>query len=97
VPSPPSPLIPEVLDPVTRVSNELWPGVPVIPNMETGASDGLYLRNAGMPVYGMSGVMLDADDIRAHGKDERIGVREYYAGAEFTYRLVKALATTSRR
>jgi acetylornithine deacetylase/succinyl-diaminopimelate desuccinylase-like protein len=97
VPSPPSPLVPEVLEPVTRVSAGLWPGVPVIPNMETGASDGLYLRNAGMPVYGMSGVFLDADDIRAHGKDERIGVREYYAGAEFTYRLVKALAATVRR
>ena len=90
-PSPPSPLVPEVLDPVTRISAQLWPGVPVIPNMETGATDGLYLRNAGMPVYGVSGVFLDADDIRAHGKDERIGVTEYYVGGEFTYRLVKAL------
>jgi len=95
-PSPPSPLVPEVLDPVTRISAQLWPGVPVIPNMETGASDGLYLRNAGMPVYGMSGVFLDADDIRAHGKDERIGVQEYYAGAEFTYRLVMALGRGGR-
>ena len=95
-PSPPSPLVPEVLDPVTRIAAQLWPGVPVIPNMETGATDGLYLRNAGMPVYGVSGVFLDADDIRAHGKDERIGVAEYYAGAEFTYRLVMALARTAR-
>jgi acetylornithine deacetylase/succinyl-diaminopimelate desuccinylase-like protein len=96
-PSPPSPLVAEVLDPVTRISAQLWPGVPVIPNMETGATDGLYLRNAGMPVYGVSGVFLDADDIRAHGKDERIGVLEYYAGAEFTYRLVKALSASDRR
>lgn len=95
-PSPPSPLVPEVLDPVTRISAQLWPGVPVIPNMETGATDGLYLRNAGMPVYGVSGVFLDADDIRAHGKDERIGVPEYYAGAEFTYRLVMALTHAGR-
>ncbi|MGE5143186.1 MAG: M20/M25/M40 family metallo-hydrolase [Acidobacteriota bacterium] len=95
-PSPPSPLVPEVLDPVTRISAQLWPGVPVIPNMETGATDGLYLRNAGMPVYGVSGVFLDADDIRAHGKDERIGVPEYYAGAEFTYRLVMALTHAVR-
>ena len=95
-PSPPSPLVPEVLDPVTRISAQLWPGVPVIPNMETGATDGLFLRNAGMPVYGVSGVFLDADDIRAHGKDERIGVPEYYAGAEFTYRLVMALAHAGR-
>ncbi len=95
-PSPPSPLVPEVLDAVTRVSAQLWPGVPVIPNMETGATDGLYLRNAGMPVYGVSGVFLDADDIRAHGRDERIGVQEYYTGAEFTYRLVMALASAKR-
>jgi len=96
-PSPPSPLVAEVLDPVTRISAQLWPGVPVIPNMETGATDGLYLRNAGMPVYGVSGVFLESDDIRAHGKDERIGVAEYYTGAEFTYRLVKALSASGRR
>ena len=91
VPSPPSPLVPEVMGALERVTSAMWPGVPVIPNMETGATDGLYLRNAGMPVYGVSGVFLDADDIRAHGRDERIGVRAYYEGADFTYRFVKAL------
>jgi acetylornithine deacetylase/succinyl-diaminopimelate desuccinylase-like protein len=91
-PSPPSPLVPEVFGPLERVTRALWPGVPVIPNMETGATDGLYLRNAGMPVYGVSGVFLDADDIRAHGRDERIRVSDYYAGAEFSYRFVRALA-----
>jgi len=96
VPSPPSPLVPEVLGALERVTAAMWPGVPVVPNMETGATDGLFLRNAGMPVYGVSGVFLDADDIRAHGRDERIGVREYYEGAEFTYRFVKALTNTSR-
>jgi acetylornithine deacetylase/succinyl-diaminopimelate desuccinylase-like protein len=96
VPSPPSPLVPEVMGALERVTTAMWPGVPVIPNMETGATDGLYLRNVGMPVYGVSGVFLDADDIRAHGRDERIGVREYYEGADFTYRFVKALATPSR-
>jgi acetylornithine deacetylase/succinyl-diaminopimelate desuccinylase-like protein len=91
-PSPPSPLVPEVFGPLERVTHALWPGVPIIPNMETGATDGLYLRNAGMPVYGVSGVFLDADDIRAHGRDERIRVGDYYAGAEFSYRFVRALA-----
>jgi acetylornithine deacetylase/succinyl-diaminopimelate desuccinylase-like protein len=94
--SPPSPLLPEVIDAIDRITGELWPGVPVIPTMETGATDGLYLRNAGMPVYGVSGVFLDADDIRSHGRDERIGVQQYYEGAEFTYRLVKALTTPRR-
>lgn len=87
IPSPPSPLVPEVFLPLERVTREIWGDVPVIPNMETGATDGLYLRNAGMPVYGF----LHADDIRAHGRDERILAREYYAGAAFTYRFVKAL------
>jgi acetylornithine deacetylase/succinyl-diaminopimelate desuccinylase-like protein len=96
VPSPPSPLVPEVMGPLQRVTATMWPGVPVVPNMETGATDGLFLRNAGMPVYGVSGVFLDADDIRAHGRDERIGVRDYYEGADFTYRFVKALATATR-
>jgi acetylornithine deacetylase/succinyl-diaminopimelate desuccinylase-like protein len=97
IPSPPSPLVPAVFGPLERVTRALWPGVPVIPNMETGATDGLFLRNAGMPVYGVSGVFLDADDIRAHGRDERIGVREFYEGAEFTYRFVKALSGPTPR
>jgi len=96
VPSPPSPLVPEVMGALERVTAAMWPGVPVVPNMETGATDGLFLRNAGMPVYGVSGVYLDADDIRAHGRDERIAVRAYYEGADFTYRFVKALATGGR-
>ncbi len=97
IPSPPSPLVPPVFEPLEQVTRALWPGVPVIPNMETGATDGLYLRNAGMLVYGVSGVFLDADDIRAHGRDERVGVREYYEGAEFTYRFVSALGGFARR
>jgi acetylornithine deacetylase/succinyl-diaminopimelate desuccinylase-like protein len=91
VPSPPSPLVPEVLEPVERITRAMWPGATVVPSMETGATDGLYLRNAGMPVYGVSGVPLDEDDIRAHGRDERIRVRAFYEGLEFTERLVRAL------
>jgi acetylornithine deacetylase/succinyl-diaminopimelate desuccinylase-like protein len=90
--SPPSPIVPEVFDPIARITKAMWGDVRVIPNMETGATDGLYLRNIGMPVYGVSGVFLEADDMRAHGKDERIGVRAFYEGVEFSYRLVKALA-----
>ena len=96
VPSPPSPLAPEVMGALERVTAAMWPGVPVVPSMETGATDGLFLRNAGLPVYGVSGVYLDADDIRAHGRDERISVRAYYEGADFTYRFVKTLATPGR-
>jgi acetylornithine deacetylase/succinyl-diaminopimelate desuccinylase-like protein len=92
LPSPASPLNPEVLQATEKTTARLWPGVPVVPIMETGATDGAYLRNAGIPTYGISGVFIDVDDVRAHGKDERIGVREYYDGAEYVYQLMKALA-----
>jgi acetylornithine deacetylase/succinyl-diaminopimelate desuccinylase-like protein len=92
-PSPPSPLRPDVMGAIERVTADLWPGVPVIPSMSTGATDALYLRTAGIPVYGVDGLFTDVDDVRAHGKDERLGVREFYEGREFLYRLVKALAS----
>ena len=95
-PSPPSPLVPEVLEPVDSITAAMWPGAAVVPSMETGATDGLFLRNAGIPVYGVSGVPLEADDIRAHGRDERIRVDAFYQGLEFTERLVRALAGTER-
>ncbi|HSH76856.1 MAG TPA: M20/M25/M40 family metallo-hydrolase [Longimicrobiales bacterium] len=91
-PSPPSPLTPDVLGPIERVTEEMWPGVRVLPVMSTGATDGLYLRRAGIPVYGVSGLFGDMDDNRMHGKDERIAVRHFYEGQEFLYRLVKALS-----
>jgi acetylornithine deacetylase/succinyl-diaminopimelate desuccinylase-like protein len=91
-PSPPSALSPAIMEPVERVTKRLW-NIPVIPVMETGATDGLYLRNAGIPVYGISGVFVDINDVRAHGKDERIGVQDYYDGAEYIYQLVKAVSS----
>jgi acetylornithine deacetylase/succinyl-diaminopimelate desuccinylase-like protein len=92
VPSPPSPLVPEVLEPVDSITAAMWPGAAVVPSMETGATDGLFFRNAGIPVYGVSGVSLDVDDMRAHGQDERIRVPAFYQGLEFSIRLVRALA-----
>lgn len=92
-PSPPSPLDPEVMGAIERITEEMWPGVPVIPTMSTGATDGLYLRNAGIPTYGVSGIFGDVDDARAHGQDERIPVESFFEGREFLYRLTKALAT----
>ena len=91
-PSPPSPLTGEVLGAIERVTEEMWPGVPVLPVMSSGATDGLYLRNAGIPVYGVSGIFGDMDDVRAHGRDERIRIDHFHEGQEFLYRLVKALA-----
>jgi acetylornithine deacetylase/succinyl-diaminopimelate desuccinylase-like protein len=90
--SPPSPLEPSILDPVEEVANGLWPGITVIPEMSTGATDGLFVRNAGIPVYGVSAIAEDPDDFRAHGQNERIRVRSYYDALEYWYRLVKVLS-----
>jgi acetylornithine deacetylase/succinyl-diaminopimelate desuccinylase-like protein len=92
-PSPPSPLTPAVMGAVEQITQAMWPGVPVVPVMSTGATDALYLRGAGIPVYGVDGIFEDIDDIRAHGRDERLSVASFYEGQEFLYRLVKALAS----
>lgn len=82
---------PEILQPLERVAAEMWPGAPVIPEMETGASDSVHTIAAGIPSYGVSGVAIDQDDVRAHGKDERVRVRSYYDGVQFYYLYLKAL------
>jgi acetylornithine deacetylase/succinyl-diaminopimelate desuccinylase-like protein len=94
-PSPASPVRRDVFDTTERIAHAMWPGVVVTPTLSTGASDGKYLRAAGMPVYGISGMFLDMDDVRAHGRDERIGTAEFYRGVEFMYRLLKALTSAS--
>jgi acetylornithine deacetylase/succinyl-diaminopimelate desuccinylase-like protein len=88
----PSALNQEIFDTIKKVTNELWPGIPVVPIMSTGATDGSYLRNAGIPTYGHSGLPGDIDDVRAHGKDERVLLEAFYQGLEYQYRLVKALS-----
>lgn len=88
-----SPLRKDVLNVVDSLAALMWPGVVVTPSMSSGASDGRFLRAAGMPVYGISGTFIDVEDVRAHGKDERVGVKEFYHGAEFMYRLMKMLTS----
>ncbi len=91
-PSPESPIHPELFPAVETLTEAMWPGVPVLPTMGTGATDSLYLRGAGIPMYGVSGIFGDVDDGRAHGRDERVLVQSYHEGREFLYRLVKALS-----
>ena len=92
VSGPPSPLRQDLLKAVAKISDTMWPGVQTVPMMVMGATDGLYLRNAGIPTYGIQGIFIERDDFRAHGRDERLGVNEFYEGAEFLYRLVKSLS-----
>jgi acetylornithine deacetylase/succinyl-diaminopimelate desuccinylase-like protein len=89
----PPPLRTDVMDSLRSVSHKLWPGTVVVPIMETGASDSIHTMNAGIPSYGINGVAIDRDDVRAHGKDERVKVDSYYTGVEFYHEFLKALTT----
>ncbi len=91
--TPYSPIDPRVLAAVTASTNKLWPGIPVIPAMDTGASDGIYLIRAGIPTYGVSGIFNDEDDYRAHGRSERILVKSFDDAADFIYDLITRLAS----
>jgi acetylornithine deacetylase/succinyl-diaminopimelate desuccinylase-like protein len=93
-PSEPSSLTPEIMHAVESITDAIWPGLKVAPVMSTGATDSLYLRNAGIPTYGVEGIFYDIDDNRLHGRDERVGSTQYFDGLEFQYRLIKALASS---
>jgi acetylornithine deacetylase/succinyl-diaminopimelate desuccinylase-like protein len=88
--APPAP-IKEVFGPLTRITQQIWPGVPVTPVMENGASDSIYFAQAGIPCYGYSAIALERDDDRAHGQDERLPVDSYWKSLDFFYSFAKAL------
>jgi acetylornithine deacetylase/succinyl-diaminopimelate desuccinylase-like protein len=90
---PPPPLRRDVFGPLEKITEQMWPGTPVIPDMAPGASDGVYTMAAGLPTYQIAGTAVDRDDIRAHGRDERLGVESYYTGVDFYYRFLRAVTT----
>ena len=92
-PSPASPLRRDVMGPVEQLVKKMWPEATIVPEMSTGATDGAYTRNAGIPTYGVAAVFQKIDDDRSHGKDERIRVKSYHDAAEFWYQLVKLLTS----
>jgi acetylornithine deacetylase/succinyl-diaminopimelate desuccinylase-like protein len=89
----PPPLTPRVLDPVRSVAQEMWPGIPIVPALEPGASDAQFLNPAGIPTYGITGIFTDSDGGHVHGLNERVRVRSVYEGRTFLYRLVKRYAS----
>ena len=93
IPSPPSPLRPDVFAAIDASVKAIWGALPIVPQMETGATDGLYVRNAGVPVYGVTGIFVAVNDNRMHGKDERILVSSFQDGLRFAYELIKRLGT----
>ena len=88
----PAPPTPQILRPIEKVAHELWPGVPVVPALEPGASDAQFLNPAGIPTYGITGLFIDPDGGHIHGLNERIRVNSVYEGRTFLYRLVKLYA-----
>jgi len=87
----PPPPIHEVFDPLTRITQQIWPGIPVTPVMENGASDSIYFALAGIPCYGYSAIALERDDMRAHGRDERLPVDSYWKSLDFFYAFARAV------
>ena len=86
------PLTPQIMGPIEKVAGAMWPGVPVIPVLQTGATDGQFMTPAGIPTYGVSGLFVDKDGGGIHGLNERMPVKSLYEGREFLYRLVKIYA-----
>ncbi|HKD55012.1 MAG TPA: M20/M25/M40 family metallo-hydrolase [Steroidobacteraceae bacterium] len=90
---PPPPLPPLVMKPLESTVAAMWPGLKVVPMMSAGASDAIYTSAAGLPTYGVAGIAIDRDDVRMHGRDERVGVQSFDTGNEFFYRYLKALTS----
>jgi acetylornithine deacetylase/succinyl-diaminopimelate desuccinylase-like protein len=88
----PSPLTPRILQPIEKLAHEMWPGVPVVPALEPGASDAQFLNPVGIPTYGVTGLFTDPDGGHIHGLNERIRIKSVYEGRTFLYRLVKLYA-----
>jgi len=91
--SPASPLLPQYVGPIEGVIHDFWPGLPIVPTMDVGASDGRYLRAQGMPVYGVPGAFIDKNDNRAHGRNERLEGKWFYAGVDFYTKLMHDLSS----
>jgi len=93
VPVPPSPLLPEVTQAMEKVLKNVWPGVPLVATMSTGATDGKYTRIAGIPTYGISCMFFDITTIASMEKTSVSGVQDFYDGVDFNYRLMKELSS----
>ena len=89
--SPESPPTPQIMEKINSVAHSMWPKVLLVPTMATGFSDDRQTRNAGIDSYDVSGIWMDSDENRAHGRDERVGVQSFDESVEFTYRLMKAM------
>jgi acetylornithine deacetylase/succinyl-diaminopimelate desuccinylase-like protein len=86
------PLTRDIMGPIEKVSARFYPGVPVIPLLQPGATDGQFLSASGIPTYGVNGLFMDPDLGFIHGLNERVRVQSLYDGRDFLYELVKIYA-----
>jgi acetylornithine deacetylase/succinyl-diaminopimelate desuccinylase-like protein len=93
----PSAVEPEVMEAVTELTKQMWGDIPIIPFMSTSATDGRFLRAAGIPTYGISGMFSVPGEVNAHGRDEKLRVKSYYEGLAFLDQLVRRLAGATRQ
>jgi acetylornithine deacetylase/succinyl-diaminopimelate desuccinylase-like protein len=91
----PSPLTPQIMKPIEKIADEMFPGAPVIPILQPGATDAQFMNPVGIPTYGITGLFKDPDGGNVHGLNERIRVRSLYEGRTFLYRLVNFTRTSS--
>jgi acetylornithine deacetylase/succinyl-diaminopimelate desuccinylase-like protein len=90
--SAPPPLTREILAPVEKLAAQFWPGVPVLPLLQPGATDGQFLNAAGIPTYGIEPLFLGPDLGHIHGLNEYVSVKSLFECRDFLYRLVKIYA-----
>lgn len=86
--SPPSSMTPALLSRLEPLVRKQWPAIPLIPTMSTGATDGMFTRSRGIPTYGVSAIDHNPEDVRAHGKDERVSVESFYKATQFWLELM---------
>jgi acetylornithine deacetylase/succinyl-diaminopimelate desuccinylase-like protein len=84
------PMDPKVIGPMRKLAAKHFPGVPLVPVMSSGATDGVYFGGLGMPIYGVPGVFGEPDGNGAHGLNERLRARSLYEGRDYLFELVKA-------
>jgi acetylornithine deacetylase/succinyl-diaminopimelate desuccinylase-like protein len=94
--SPPSVLTPSMLSRIEALVARHWPAIPVIPLMQSGATDGMYTRSSGIPTFGVSAIDSNPDDVRAHGRDERVGVESFYRATQFWLELMRTFGDDTR-
>ena len=92
----PPPLTAAIMKPIEQVTRQVYPGIEVVPVLQAAGTDAIYLAEAGIPTYGLSGMFVDPDLSNIHGLNERIRVQSLYDGRDFLFSLVKLFSAGRR-